>query len=96
VRGQFGIDGAGFDDADPDASGEKLLTERLGERVDAELGEVIDAAARTGDPPRGRADVDDVRDPQPWSYHHDGASLWPEPPRWSIVVVAAAAKARVQ
>ena len=63
VVDEFGVDGAGLDHADPHPVADQFLPQRLGEGVDAELRQVVDAAAGPRHPPGGGADVDHVGHP---------------------------------
>ena len=56
VGGQFGRDGAGLDDGDPDG-GLQLLAQRLGPPVDAPLRGGIDAVGRAGDAAGDRGEL---------------------------------------
>jgi len=60
VARELGVDRARLDQRDADVVRDALLAQRLAERADTELGEVVDAGAGAGDPPGDRGDVDDV------------------------------------
>ena len=62
VIGQLGRHGARLDERDAQAAGGELLAQRLAERADAVLGEVVDARATAGAAAGDRADVDHVGD----------------------------------
>jgi hypothetical protein len=60
VGAEFGVHATRFEDADAHVSSGDFLTQCLGESVDAELGEVVDAVPVPGHATGDRADVDDV------------------------------------
>ena len=65
VRAQLGRHAAGLDHTDTHVPPGEFLAQALGESVDTELGEVVDAVAVPADAGGDRADVDDVGDPAP-------------------------------
>ena len=62
VVGELGRDRARLDERDAHVAARDLLAQRLAERADAVLGEVVDARAGARDPPGDRADVHEVGD----------------------------------
>src|SRR5262249_515473 len=60
VRAELGGDGARLDDAHPNVALGHLLAQRVGERADAVLGQVVDAGSEPGGPSGDGGDVDEV------------------------------------